>query len=461
MGKKPLHVLENELRARLDPEQINASSNITPAELVTLGKKAGIHLSDQDSYTILSHHSRCTIANRFTLDRPSFQPTFSWQAFQKGFWGPSQAEAMVQDWVPNPYTPQKQRTLSDAHDSLKKVLSKHAKQGSNGLRKLLRLLLGANSEHYGIGLSALVFRREMTAMGSDLDEGESTMLFEHNCDPLTKMLNFDRFAAAFMPPGWADSQLALADSRKNMREEVESKFAKAERPKREHPTSKAAPWKTLEKNMHEKINLRTLAKPKRQGLGACYRLFSQEQNDPVTLETFIRTLTRLHVVFAPETAKELFNRYDKDGDGVISFVEFQRNVMPKDITAEAQNNTLFGDHAPRYEAPRKPRGANLMRRIAMQQQGMTLPDVKQDLSGVTLHSLPIRKSPFSLVAPENPFKFEDKFSNGPSYKEGTTGGPLSGNADVGRKDLLGRDPRRRKMDMPCPPTPHFFKSFHM
>lgn len=463
MGKKPLRSVENDLRVKLDPDSVRSSGNVTPGDLVTLGKKVGIHLSDQDAYAILSHYSKCTISNRFSLDRPSFQPTFSWQAFQKNFWGPSQAEAMVQDWTPEPYSAKKPRSLSEAHDSLKTVLAKHAKQGSNGLRKLLRLLLGAASDHYGVGLSCPVFRREMQALGGDLGETECERLFTHNADPLTKMLNFDRFAAAFMPPGWAESQYALADARKCMREEVESKFAKAERPKREHPKMKNQPWKILESDLHNKMNLRTLTKPKRQGLSMCYRLFSREQNDPITFEAFTHTLTKLQIVFTPEAARDLFNRYDKDGDGMISFTEFQRNLMPKDITCEVPNNTLFGDHAVRYEAPRKPRGANLERRIAMQQQGVVLPDVKQDLSGSTLHSLPIRKSPFSLIAPEDAFKQIDKskFSEGPSYLDSGCPGPLPGHADIGRKDLQGRNPRRRKMDMPAPPTPHFFKSFHM
>lgn len=158
--------------------------------------------------------------------------------------------------------------------------------------------------------------------------------------------------------------------------------------------------------------------------------------------------------------------YDTDRDGVISFIEFQRNLMPKDTTeseSPIQNNTLFGDHSLRYEQPRKPRGANLERRIAMQQQGVTLPEVRQDIATITHHSLPTRKSPFSLIAPENPFPLDGSFSSqAVTYKAHTLDqGPLGSSDDIGRKDLQGRDPRRRKMTMPAPPTPHVFKSFHM
>ena len=108
------------------------------------------------------------------------------------------------------------------------------------------------------------------------------------------MLNFDRFAAGFMPTvcaydggvicvmyivqGWADSQYALADAKKNMREEYEAKFAKAERPKREHPKEKQQPWKLLESELQHRIVLRTKCKPKRIGLSMVYRLFSEQQN---------------------------------------------------------------------------------------------------------------------------------------------------------------------------------------
>ena len=175
MGKSSLKDVERTLRARLDPQAVTGTSFITPAQLVTMSRKVGMDLSDQDAFAILNYYCPCTIINKSTIDRPSFQPTFAWGSFQKAFWGPSQvnsqgcctlnnlstppgsrnlltqAEAMVQSWVPPKYTPASARTLSQAHDALKAVLARHAKQGSNGLRKLLRLLLGCNSEHYGVG----------------------------------------------------------------------------------------------------------------------------------------------------------------------------------------------------------------------------------------------------------------------------------------------------------------------
>eukprot|EP00658_Telonema_sp_P-2_P057493 TRINITY_DN45949_c0_g1_i1.p1 TRINITY_DN45949_c0_g1~~TRINITY_DN45949_c0_g1_i1.p1 ORF type:complete len:109 (+),score=21.99 TRINITY_DN45949_c0_g1_i1:94-420(+) len=64
---------------------------------------------------------------------------------------------------------------------------------------------------------------------------------------------------------------------------------------------------------------------------------------------------------------------------------------------------------------------------------------RQDLSGATLHSLPARRSPFSLLGPENPFKqIENNMSGLPSYSIPGQSGPLGAKADVGRKDLLGR-----------------------
>jgi len=451
MGRQSLQEIELLLRTKVQPDRVKQSvQNITPGELVKLARPVGVALSEQDAFALLNHYSSAETVNRYTSDLPSFQPGFSWPKFRRNFWGQSPADAMVQGWVPD-NLPQaaKSRSLTHAQESLRLTLQGHAKSGSPGLRKLLRMLLGNAAGNYGMGLSKPVFRREMQALGGDLTEDESERLFEHSSDPVTQLVTFDRFAHNFMPQGWGEAQHKVANERKANREHAEGKFGKSAGPgKRRAPSQKSSEAKVIEEQLRWKLFQRCTNNPKQRAATQQWRLFVRDQGEELNLEVFERTLTKLHVQFSKAGAKALFDTYDRDRDGKISIREFQQNLLPRDTEPElmSPNNTLFGDHAARHEAPRKMRGAILETNLAMsQQRGIPLPTLRQDISQITLHTLPTRKSPFNLVAPENQSTMHEDFR------------PCGQLAEAARSTY----PQRKKMWMPAPATPHFLKSMRV
>ena len=148
------------------------------------------------------------------------------------------------------------------------------------------------------------------------------------------------------------------------------------------------------------------------------------------------------------------------------------------------------------QAPRKMRGSILETNLAMsQQRGIPLPTLRQDISQITLHTLPTRKSPFNLVAPENQSTMHEDFrpcgqlaeaarclSHIPLCIHCKSRGSnrhqiLSAHASIFARRFCSflmiilsliscggcrsTYPQRKKMWMPAPATPHFLKSMRV
>ena len=76
--------------------------------------------------------------------------------------------------------------------------------------------------------------------------------------------------------------------------------------------------------------------------------------DGVTLDVFMQTLHKLGIAIEYKQAKEMFDGYDSNGDGCLSFYEFIQNVMPKGTLPPARKPkpTLANAHQCSLETKR-------------------------------------------------------------------------------------------------------------
>merc|ERR1719163_557232 len=204
----------------------------------------------------------------------------------------------------------------------------------------------------------------------------------------------------------------------------------------------AADLKQAEKQMQYKIYERTMCKAKRNSLGMAYSLFTDgmefPQIDGANFEYAVNT--RLNLGWGPDMCERMFQHFDRDRDGIISFDEFNKYMMPKDVAGDQSTgvdgegfNTILGYHSKRRENPRRPRQSRL---IAARAKGMDLPPVPQPPQP----KLPTRQSNFNPINPEPAFDIVGAgFTHVPSGW--TQDRPFSQ-----APGAPGRDPRRRKMD---------------
>ena len=82
----------------------------------------------------------------------------------------------------------------------------------------------------------------------------------------------------------------------------------------------------LERTMRDKIYQKTKNVVKRSGLTQAYRQFTDgHEFSKIDRENFgLGINQRLNLGWTPSELDMMFQRYDKDGDGVISFKEFYR-----------------------------------------------------------------------------------------------------------------------------------------
>lgn len=231
---------------------------------------------------------------------------------------------------------------------------------------------------------------------------------------------------------------------------------KSNKPRKRIPVSQSvmelgAAEQQLQLKLFEKVGHRA----HRGALGPAYKVFTDGHDFPqCDFDNFEYGVnTRLNMGWSRGLCERMFRRFDSDHDGVISFQEFNNNMVPKDtdeseqagFNIKATTNTLLGYHAARAENPRRPRRSRL---VALRAKGLDMPPVPAPPTPSHL-GLPARQSNFNPINPESAWDLA-----GAGYTGINTSWIMPATPDP-------RDPRRRKMDQCPPPTPHMFKSFRV
>merc|ERR1711988_553984 len=253
-----------------------------------------------------------------------------------------------------------------------------AKSGHASLRRIVSKLLSQPA-----GLTGPQFAIEIAQFGIKVGPEEAARLHEHYCDSHGRV-GFQQFAAAFLPKDWAAEQYAMAELEREeqearaifgdkMRQSMTAKgvtrgstgimSAGATRSRSRTAkgpgtaTAATSNLKKYEADLRHKLYQKTSNIVKRSGLTDAYKVFVTGVDFPdvdrVNWEYGINS--RLNLGWPPEVLEGMFQRYDKDRDGVISFEEFGAYVMPPDVSPDdmdgvnikAENNTLLGFPAKR------------------------------------------------------------------------------------------------------------------
>jgi len=180
-------------------------------------------------------------------------------------------------------------------------------------------------------LDQATFFRVIKNLGIDCTERVSKVLFEKFDADHSGMLDVYEFVRALMP---ADMTCATwnieAEDRRDL---VNSKMKRQSNlPEVLPPHLKEwrIPLAELERQVMAKLDQRVNTSTKQLGLRQAFRLFAKDGCSSISRNDWNKGLRQLGFVLNPQDAAALFDKYDRDADGRVSYKEFQQGLYPRE-----------------------------------------------------------------------------------------------------------------------------------
>lgn len=222
-------------------------------------------------------------------------------------------------------------TIDKIEKKIQQKIIERTKRASDQYREAYALF--GSPQH---GISRTAFRHHMQKLGFVLTDQELNALFDRYDSDGSGTITFAELVAHVMPKDYTRKPW-------NLRRDEEMELEEARRKQHQAPVLQRWP-NSLHNNrqsMHEleqAIQLKIIERTKRANdqYREAYAMFGSPA-DGITPKHFYKILTKLGLVLSQEQVGQLFNKYDSDGSGRISFQELVAHVMPKDYTEKPWN----------------------------------------------------------------------------------------------------------------------------
>lgn len=218
-------------------------------------------------------------------------------------------------------------SMSEVEAQIQQKIVERTKRASDQYREAFQLF--GSPAH---GITPSMFKRQLEKLGMVLSDGEIRALFKKYDGDGSGNISFQELVTAVMPPDYPrkpwnvvrdeEMDAALVSSKTHLFKPVEERWPSAMNKNK---------WtrEQIQSAIYRKIVERT--KRASDQYREAFQLFGSPA-DGISRKAFKWHLQQLGLVLSQEEVDDLFDLYDSDGSGAISFQELVHRVMPHDYT---------------------------------------------------------------------------------------------------------------------------------
>ena len=181
------------------------------------------------------------------------------------------------------------------------------------------------------GITEKIFRRQLRKWGINLSAKDNAKVFRHFDATANGTISFQELVQKLMPKDYTSKTWNVFADERNDAHEVKIR-------KDMISNRASAPLKMDIDSLRNLIQTKILERTKHgtTEIVDAYKLFGRPQYG-ITPQMFEKQMTKFGIYLTSEQVEHLFQEYDKNGSGTLTFQEFIQGIMPRDYTAKSWN----------------------------------------------------------------------------------------------------------------------------